>query len=150
MATERQKAAARRNLKKVRAVRATGRSGREAPRESRGITTREEGRRLSDKAFAFPKQRNEPLVDARHVRNAIARFYQVEGVNDVEREAAWRRIRSAARRYGVEVPESSWYALKTWCEKGSVRRPIEEAETLRRSIALHRPVRHLGGTLTTL
>jgi hypothetical protein len=53
--------------------------------------------------FAFPKERKEPLNDAIHVRNAIARFDQVEGVSDAERDAAWRRIKAAAKRFGVEV-----------------------------------------------
>ena len=53
--------------------------------------------------FAFPKERKEPLNDASHVRNAIARFNQVEGVSETERAAAWRRIKSAAKKYGVEV-----------------------------------------------
>jgi hypothetical protein len=56
--------------------------------------------------FAFPKERKEPLNDASHVRNAIARFNQVEGVSETERAAAWRRIKSAARKYGVEVETS--------------------------------------------
>ena len=33
---------------------------------------------MADK-FAFPDQQKEPLTDASHVRNAIARFDQVEG-----------------------------------------------------------------------
>lgn len=61
--------------------------------------------------FAFPKERKEPLNDARHVRNAIARFDQVEGVSDAERDAAWRRIRTAARKYGVEVSARGWRSL---------------------------------------
>jgi len=61
--------------------------------------------------FAFPKERKEPLNDASHVRNAIARFDQVEGVSDSEREAAWRRIRSAAKKYGVEVTARGWRSL---------------------------------------
>jgi hypothetical protein len=61
--------------------------------------------------FAFPKERKEPLNDAGHVRNAIARFDQVEGVTDSEREAAWRRIRAAARKYGVEVKAKGWRSL---------------------------------------
>ncbi len=32
---------------------------------------------LDAKQFAFPKQRKEPLENASHVRNAIARFDQV-------------------------------------------------------------------------
>jgi hypothetical protein len=47
---------------------------------------------LDDDKFAFPKERKEPLENASHVRNAIARFNQVEGVTDDERDAAWKRI----------------------------------------------------------
>ena len=61
--------------------------------------------------FAFPAQRKEPLNDATHVRNAIARFDQVEGVSDAERDRAWKRILTAAKRHGVEVSESSWRDL---------------------------------------
>jgi hypothetical protein len=63
---------------------------------------------LDDSRFAFPKERKEPLEDASHVRNAIARFNQVEGVNDDERDAAWKRIKAAAKKYDVEVSEDSW------------------------------------------
>src|SRR5438132_369759 len=45
--------------------------------------------RMQRSTFAFPKERKEPLNDARHVRNAIARFDQVGGVSDAERDAAW-------------------------------------------------------------
>ena len=59
-------------------------------------------------SFAFPKQRKEPLENAAHVRNAIARFNQVEGVTDAERDEAWKHIKTAAKKYGVEVNEKSW------------------------------------------
>jgi uncharacterized protein DUF6582 len=62
--------------------------------------------RMPPQRFAFPKERKEPLNDASHVRNAIARFNQVEGVSETERAAAWRRIKSAAKKYGVEVETS--------------------------------------------
>ena len=64
----------------------------------------------SDK-FAFPEERKEPIHDAAHVRNAIARFNQVEGVSDDERDAAWRRIKKAADKHGVELNEKSWREL---------------------------------------
>jgi len=64
----------------------------------------------SDK-FAFPKERKEPIHDASHVRNAISRFNQVEGVSDDERDAAWGRIKTAAKKHGVEVNERSWREL---------------------------------------
>ena len=66
---------------------------------------------LTGEHFAFPHQRKEPLDDASHVRNAIARFDQVEDVTDAERDAAWKRILSAARQHGVAVHEKSWREL---------------------------------------
>ena len=65
----------------------------------------------SDK-FAFPKERKEPIHDAAHVRNAIARFNQVRDVSDDERDAAWGRIERAAKKHGVEMEEDSWRELK--------------------------------------
>ena len=66
---------------------------------------------LDEDQFAFPDERKEPLNNASHVRNAIARFNQVEGVSDNERDLAWRRIKKAADKYGVEVSEDSWHEL---------------------------------------
>jgi hypothetical protein len=64
--------------------------------------------KLDKSAFAFPKERKEPLENASHVRNAVARFNQVEGVSDSERDAAWKRIEKAAEKFGVELHEKSW------------------------------------------
>ena len=66
---------------------------------------------LPAKAYAFPKERKEPLHDAKHVRNAVARFNQVEGVSDTERDQAWKRIKKAAKKHGVEVSAKSWRDL---------------------------------------
>jgi hypothetical protein len=63
---------------------------------------------LNKAQFAFEKQRKEPLENASHVRNAVARFNQVEGVTDEERDAAWKRIRAAARKFDVDLHETSW------------------------------------------
>ena len=63
--------------------------------------------------FAFPKERKEPLENASHVRNAIARFNQVEGVSDAERDEAWKRVLAAAKKFGVEVREKSWREVGT-------------------------------------
>lgn len=68
--------------------------------------------RLTDEMFAFPKERKEPIHDAAHVRNAIARFNQVKGVSDAERDAAWKRIRAAAKKYQVELEEKDWRELR--------------------------------------
>jgi len=63
--------------------------------------------RISATKFAFPKQRKEPLENATHVRNAIARFDQVKDVTEAERRAAWKRIQSAAKRYRVDLKRSA-------------------------------------------
>ena len=66
---------------------------------------------LPDSVFAYPDQRKEPMTDARHVRNAIARFDQVTGVPAGARELAFANIKKAARHYGVEMSESDWKEL---------------------------------------
>jgi hypothetical protein len=66
---------------------------------------------IGEDDFAFPKERKEPIHDAAHVRNAIARFNQVKGVSDSERDAAWKRIVAAAKKHKVEVKEKDWREL---------------------------------------
>lgn len=79
------------------------------PHEEHGdLTTRSD---LPDTVYAFPDKRREPLTDADHVRNALARFDQVEGVTDDERDLAFANIRKAARHYHVDVAETDWRQL---------------------------------------
>ena len=59
--------------------------------------------RISGSDYAFPNEEKEPLNDAAHVRNAIARFNQVKDVTDEERASAWKRIKIAAKKFGVEI-----------------------------------------------
>lgn len=110
MATEKQKAAARQNLEKARRAQSARAHGKKVARRTTGLSTAEENR-LRDTAFAFPDERKEPLTDAAHVRNAIARFDQVEGVSDAERDRAWKRIQAAAKKFDVEVAANSWREL---------------------------------------
>jgi putative IMPACT (imprinted ancient) family translation regulator len=81
------------------------------PVEAHGELTTSKRDDLPDSAFAFPKQRKEPLTDASHVRTALARFDQVEGVSDSDREQAFANIKKAARHFDVDVHESSWKEL---------------------------------------
>src|SRR5262249_13064665 len=103
MATPRQKAAARKNIKKAQKASASRRKAGKAPKREQHPMSSHAEHELSSSTFAFPKERKEPLTDARHVRNAVARFTQVEGVTKSERDAAWRRIRTAAKKYGVDI-----------------------------------------------
>jgi hypothetical protein len=66
---------------------------------------------LPESVFAFPNERKEPLTDASHVRNAIARFDQTAGVSDAERDRAFAKIKRAAKKYGVEMTETHWSEL---------------------------------------
>lgn len=103
MATTRQKAAARRNIKKAQKVSASRRRAGKAPKRGRHPMSSHAEHQLRSSKFAFPKERKEPLTDPKHVRNAVARFNQVEGVSPRERDAAWRRIKSAAKKYGIHI-----------------------------------------------
>lgn len=79
------------------------------PHEKHGqLTTQSD---LPDSVYAFPKQRKEPLTDAQHVRNAVARFDQVTGVSDADRALAFANIEKAAKHYGVNLSETSWHDL---------------------------------------
>ncbi len=118
MSTTRQKEAARKNIAKAREVQSERAHGVKIPRQTRGLSTAQEDK-LPDKDFAFPKERKEPLTDARHVRNAIARFDQIEGVTDAERDKAWKRILTAAKRYDVDVSESDWRDLSKGNKKAA-------------------------------
>src|SRR6202050_2565939 len=79
------------------------------PHEKHGrLTTQSD---LPDSVFAFPGERKEPLTDAQHVRNAIARFDQVIDVSDAERAQAFENLKAAADHYGVKMSESEWEEL---------------------------------------
>jgi hypothetical protein len=119
MATDKQKEADRRNIVKAREAQSARAHGEDVPRSGEGLSTADKDK-LADQEFAFPEERKEPLTDARHVRNAIARFDQVEGVSDAERDQAWQRILAAAKRYDVEVSESDWREL---AKGGKDRKP---------------------------
>jgi hypothetical protein len=73
--------------------------------------TEKDKEKLPESAFAFPKERKEPLVDATHVREAIARFDQVQDVTNKERDEAWKRIKKAAEKFDVELQEKDWRDL---------------------------------------
>src|SRR5580704_15486816 len=79
------------------------------PHEKHGRLTMQSD--LPDTVYAFRKQRKEPLTDAQHVRNALARFDQVIDVSDDDRALAFANIVKAARHYDVHVSETDWHEL---------------------------------------
>jgi hypothetical protein len=99
------------------------------PHEKHGVLS--ERSDLPDSVFAFPKQRKEPLTDAKHVRNAAARFDQVIGVSDSDRALAFENIENAARHYDVDLSETDWHEL-------GVHPQTHRKETARKAVATKR------------
>ncbi|MBV9174274.1 MAG: hypothetical protein JOZ81_29775 [Chloroflexi bacterium] len=81
------------------------------PRTQHGELDTADRDHLPDSVYAFPKQRKEPLTDASHVRNALARFDQVKDVSDADRDLAFANIKKAASHYGVDIEEKNWREL---------------------------------------
>ena len=64
-----------------------------------------ERRALPDSAFAFPIQRELPLVDEELTRAAIGELHQFYATSIEERQLAANNIRAAAQYYGIAVTE---------------------------------------------
>ena len=101
------------------------------PYEEHGeLTTRSN---LPDTVYAFPKQRKEPLTDAKHVRNAVARFDQVIDVSDDERAQAFANIEKAARHYDVDLSETNWHELGAHPQQNRKQAAAKAAATRKRA-----------------
>lgn len=97
------------------------------PFEEHGdLTTRSN---LPDTVFAFPRQRKEPLTDAQHVRNAVARFDQVLDVPEADRALAFANIEKAAEYYGVNLSETNWHELGVHPNEHRFEAAAKAAET---------------------
>lgn len=59
---------------------------------------------LSPSDYACPRDRKLPINDAAHVRNAMARFNQVES-KFCHPTVAKRRILAAAKKYGIDTQD---------------------------------------------
>ena len=68
--------------------------------------TTEKRERLKGQQYACPRDRKLPINDAAHVRNAMARFDQVES-KFCHPATARRRILAAAKKFGIDVSEFS-------------------------------------------
>ncbi len=100
------------------------------PHEKHGLLTAQSD--LPDSVYAFPKLRKEPLTDAQHVRNAVARFDQVIGVSDADRALAFANIEKAANYYDVDLAETSWHDLGIHPQKNRNAAAVKGAATRRR------------------
>jgi uncharacterized protein DUF6582 len=101
------------------------------PHEKHGRLTMQSD--LPDSVFAFPKQRKEPLTDARHVRNAVARFDQVIDVPESDRSLAFANIKKAAKYYDVDLGETSWHELGVHPQRRRKQSASKAAATRKRS-----------------
>jgi hypothetical protein len=95
-----------------------------AANESSHTLSTEQRNEMSESTYAFPDERKEPLNNASHVRNAIARFDQVKGVSAEEKETAFGRIKAAAKKFGVEMTATSASGL---AKKGPAKKAAKKA-----------------------
>jgi hypothetical protein len=93
------------------------------PHTEHGELSSKERKELPDHVFAFPEQRKLPLTDASHVKNALARFDQVQDVSDQDRDLAFANIRKAAEYYEINVAEGNWRQLG---KRPHTRNPAQE------------------------
>jgi hypothetical protein len=100
------------------------------PHEKHGRLTMQSD--LPDSVYAFPKQRKEPLTDADHVRNAVARFDQVIDVSDDKRALAFANIEKAANYYDVNLAETSWHDLGAHAQESGRKTAAKGAVTRER------------------
>lgn len=100
------------------------------PHETHGRLTAQSD--LPDTVYAFPNQRKEPLTDAQHVRNAVARFDQVIGVSEADRVLAFANIEKAAQYYNVDLSESNWQQLGIHPQRNRKEAVSKAAATRRR------------------
>jgi hypothetical protein len=109
------------------------------PHEKHGNLT--ERGDLPSSVYAFPDKRKEPMTDASHVRNAIARFDQVRGVSDDERDLGFANIKKAAKHYGIDMAETEWKELG---RRPSTGRPASARRASARQAAATRKRRGTG------
>lgn len=100
------------------------------PHEKHGQLTMQSD--LPNSVFAFPKQRKEPMTDAKHVRNAVARFDQVMDVSSEDRALAFKNIEKAARHYDVNLSETNWHELGVYPAPNRKARATKAVATKRR------------------
>jgi len=79
-----------------------------APPATQGRLSTAEKSSLPATAFAFPRTRKEPMTDAAHVRDAMARFNQVGDVTDSERDLAFANLQKAASHFDIQMKETNW------------------------------------------
>ena len=114
------------------------------PHEKHGRLTRQSD--LPDSVFAFPKERKEPLTDARHVRNAVARFDQVTGVSASARELAFANIKKAAAHYGIDLSEEDWHDLGVHPQRNRKQSARKAVATRKRTGAAKRSAKKTATT----
>jgi len=67
--------------------------------------TRKKKKMSETEYYAFPRLKKLPIFDAAHVRNAMARFNQTQGMSAEEKATAKRKIIGAAKKFKIEVGE---------------------------------------------
>lgn len=90
-----------------------GRSGKKKGEKREAKTKTVDGVEHPASDFAHVGDPKDPstwkllIHDAAHVRNALARFNQVQGLSKEEKDAAYKKILAAAKKFGIKVSEEN-------------------------------------------
>jgi hypothetical protein len=87
----------------------TGATWKPFKTNTEGRLTAENKKVLPDSVFAFPAARKEPMTDPTHVRDAMARFDQVEGATEEEKDLAFSNLKKAAKHFDIRMTETDWH-----------------------------------------
>ena len=107
-----------------------------------GKTKRVAGEDLGPGAFAYVGDKNDPSTwklpihfsseekSKRHVRNALARFNQTQGIPEGEKEKVHSKILAAAKKYGIDSGDEAAKTARIieLLEPGAVTKAVEVAE----------------------
>jgi hypothetical protein len=99
-------------------------------------TKRVDGEDLTSSCFAFvgdpedtstwklPIKFSDEEKTKTHIRNALARFGQTEGMSEEEKKAAKRKIMAAAKEHGIDVSDTDKAAIGMVCAKISLEKGL--------------------------
>lgn len=102
------------DMRSAKLARRTARRAHIEVRDDGKVRTKKvAGKNLTADKFAFVGDKNDtstwkfPVHDEAHARNALARWSQATGIPEEKKAAAYRKIVSAAKKFGIEVSDDA-------------------------------------------
>lgn len=116
-------------------------------------TKRVGGEDLGSGSFAYVGDPSEPATwkyaihDKAHAQNALARWGQEKGIPTAQREQVYGRIKTAAKKFGVEITDDAEKLLKGLYDIGGLVSCLQNLEYARRSLSAEADDEQDGSTV---